>query len=56
MFFLAESQRTYMLLALLTSPGAFGWVTDQGGHCPGNQGKVRENEKGLKWSGKSDGI
>ena len=28
----------------------------QGGHCPGNQGKVRESEKGLKWSGKSQGI
>ena len=23
----------------------------QGNHCPGNQGKVREDEKGLKWSG-----
>ena len=31
----------------------------QGGHCPGNegnQGKVRENEKGLKWSAKTQGI
>ena len=28
---------------------------EQGGHCPGNQGnqgKVGESEKGLKWSGK----
>ena len=28
----------------------------QSRYCPGNQGKVRENEKGLKWSGKSQGI
>ena len=26
------------------------------GRCPGNQGKVRENEKGLKCPGKSQGI
>ena len=32
-------------------------IINQDGHCPGNQGKVRENEKlGLKWSGKSHGI
>ena len=24
----------------------------QGGHCAGNHGDVRENEKMLKWSGK----
>ena len=29
---------------------------NQDGHCPGNQEKVRENEKSLKWSGKSQGI
>ena len=23
----------------------------QSANCPGNQGKARENEKGLKWSG-----
>ena len=28
----------------------------QGRHCPGNQGKVRENDKGLKWSVKSQVI
>ena len=28
----------------------------QGGHCPGNQRKIRENEEGLKWSEKSQEI
>ena len=28
----------------------------QGGNYPGNQGKVRENEKGLKWSRMSQVI
>ena len=27
-------------------------MQQQGSHCPGNQGKVRESEKGLKLSGK----
>ena len=39
------------------SSGAFllvtGWVSiRQGGHCPG----IKENEEGLKWSGKSQRI
>ena len=30
--------------------------TEQGGHCPGSQGKVRESETVLNWSRKSQGI
>ena len=29
---------------------------ERGDHCSGNQGKVRENEKGLKYSGRSQGT
>ena len=40
----------------LHSVGARNPIGCQGGHCPGNQRKVRKNEKWLKWSGKSQGI
>ena len=32
------------------------YFLEQGGHCPGNQEKVRENDKWLRLSGESQGT
>ena len=41
---------------MITVLNGFNICLFQGGYCPGNQGRVRESEKGRKYSGKSQGI
>ena len=41
-----ESHSPFVSITLARSPRAF----RQGCHCPGNRRKVREIEKGMKWS------